>query len=34
MATIEVQGFVGTNGAFGIIKQGGKLRVNDLVGAE
>lgn len=34
MATIEVQGFVGTNGAYGLIKQGGQLRINDLVGAE
>lgn len=34
VATIEVQGFVGTNGGYGLIKQGGQLRINDLVGAE
>lgn len=34
VATIEVQGFVGTGGGYGLIKQGGQLRVNDLVGAE
>ncbi|GFE59878.1 hypothetical protein [Geobacter sp. AOG2] len=34
VATIEVQGFVGTNGAYGIVKQGGQVRVNDLVGGE
>jgi hypothetical protein len=34
VATIEVQGFVGTGGAYGLIRQGGQLRINDLVGAE
>ena len=34
VATIEVQGFVGTNGAYGLVTQGGRLRVNDLVGLE
>lgn len=34
VATIEVQGFVGTSGAYGQIVQGGQLRINDLVGAE
>jgi hypothetical protein len=34
VATIEVQGFVGTNGGYGLVKQGGPLRINDLVGAE
>ena len=34
VATIEVQGFVGTNGGYGLVKQGVQLRINDLVGAE
>lgn len=34
VATIEVQGFVGTNGGYGLIKKGGQPRINDLVGAE
>lgn len=34
VATIEVQGFVGTSGGYGVIKKGGPLRINDLVGAE
>ena len=34
VATIEVQGFVGTNGAYGLIKQGRPPLINDLVGAE
>lgn len=34
VATIEVQGFVGTSGGYGVIKNGGPLRINDLVGAE
>lgn len=34
VATIEVQGFVGTGGGFGVILKGGQLRINDLVGSE
>jgi hypothetical protein len=34
VATVEVQGFVGTSGGYGIIKKGGPLRINDLVGGE
>jgi hypothetical protein len=33
VGTVEFQGFVGAGG-FGIIKQGGQLRINDLVGTE
>jgi len=34
IATIEIQGFVGTNGGYGLIRQGNQVRINDLVGAE
>lgn len=34
VATIEVLGFVGTQGGYGIIKQGGPVQTNDLIGAE
>jgi len=34
VATIEVQGFVGTSGGYGLITKGGTPRINDLVGAE
>ena len=33
VGTVEFQGFVGTGG-YGNIKQGGQLRINDLVGTE
>jgi len=31
---VEVLGYVGTNGGYGILKQGGPVRINDLVGVE
>lgn len=31
---VEVAGFVGTTGGYGLLKQGGPLRINDLIGAE
>jgi hypothetical protein len=34
VGTIEVSGFVGSNGSFGVVKQGGPIKVNDLVGFE
>jgi hypothetical protein len=34
VATIEVLGFVGTKGGYGIIRQGGPVQTNDLIGAE
>lgn len=32
--TVEVQGFVGTRGGYGIVRQGGPVQTNDLIGAE
>jgi hypothetical protein len=34
VGTIEVSGFVGTNGAYGLIKEGAGVRVSDLVAFE
>lgn len=34
VAIVEVQGFVGTNGGYGLVKQGKQVRINDLVGVE
>ena len=34
VATVEVVGFVGTRGGYGIVKQGGPVQTNDLIGAE
>lgn len=34
VGTIEFQGYVGTRGGYGLLKKGGPVRVNDLVGAE
>lgn len=34
IGTVEVLGYVGTNGGYGILKQGGPVRINDLVGVE
>jgi hypothetical protein len=34
VGTIEVQGFIGRNGSYGILKQGGPVQTNDLVGFE
>jgi hypothetical protein len=34
IATVEVVGFVGTKGGYGIVKQGGPVQTNDLIGAE
>ena len=34
VATVEVVGFVGTRGGYGVIKQGGPVQTNDLIGAE
>ncbi|MCM2358230.1 MAG: hypothetical protein NDI77_08780 [Geobacteraceae bacterium] len=34
VGTIEFQGCVGTSGGYGLLKQGGPVRINDLVGAE
>ena len=34
VATVEVLGFVGTKGGYGIIRQGGPVQTNDLIGAE
>jgi hypothetical protein len=34
VGTVEVIGFVGTGGGYGIIRQGGPVRTNDLIGAE
>lgn len=31
---VEVLGYVGTMGGYGLVKQGGPVRVNDLIGAE
>ncbi|HIJ86640.1 MAG TPA: hypothetical protein HPP97_03030 [Desulfuromonadales bacterium] len=31
---VEVLGYVGTNGGYGTLKQGGPVRINDLVGIE
>jgi hypothetical protein len=34
VTTIQVAGFVGTNGGFGMVKQGTQVQKNDLVGTE
>lgn len=34
VGTLEVQGLVGSNGAWGVMREGGTPRVNDLVGVE
>lgn len=34
VATVEVVGFVGTRGGYGVVKQGGPVQANDLIGAE
>jgi hypothetical protein len=34
IGTVEVQGFVGPKGGYGIIKQGGPVQTNDIVGVE
>lgn len=34
VAIVEVRGFVGTDGAFAAVKEGGKAQVSDLVGFE
>ena len=34
VGSIEVSGFVGNNGGFGVLKQGGQVKINDLVGFE
>ena len=34
VATVEVVGFVGTRGGYGVIRQGGPVQANDLIGAE
>jgi hypothetical protein len=34
MGLLEITGFVGTDGAFGIVKQGAKAQSGDLVGIE
>jgi hypothetical protein len=34
VATLEVQGLAGSRGAYGVVKQGGPVRVNDLVGCQ
>ena len=34
VGTIEVSGFVGANGAYGIIREGSGMRVSDLVAFE
>jgi len=32
VGTVEIQGFVGSNGSYGVMKQGGSVKINDLVG--
>jgi hypothetical protein len=34
VGTVEVLGYVGSQGGYGLLKQGGPLRINDLVGVE
>jgi len=34
LGTVEVQGFVGSNGSYGVMKQGGPVKTNDLVSFE
>ena len=34
IGTVEVLGFVGSKGGYGIVKQGGPVQTNDLIGAE
>ncbi len=34
VGTVEVQGFVGIKGGYGVVKQGGPVMTNDLVGCE
>ncbi len=34
IGTVEVLGYVGTRGGYGLLKQGGPVRINDLVGVE
>ena len=34
VGTIEVQGFVGSKGGYGVVRQGGPVKTNDLVGCE
>jgi hypothetical protein len=34
VGTVEVLGYVGTKGGYGLLKQGGPVRINDLVGIE
>lgn len=34
IGTLEVQGHVGSQGGYGLLKQGGPVRINDLVGVE
>lgn len=34
VGTVEVVGYVGSNGSYGLIKPGGEVRLNDLVGVE
>jgi hypothetical protein len=34
IGTVEVLGYVGTQGGYGLLKQGGPVRINDLVGVE
>lgn len=34
VGTLEVSGWVGTNGGYGVMKQGGPVRTNDLIGFE
>ena len=32
--TVEVMGFVGTRGGYGLVRQGGPVQTNDLIGVE
>jgi hypothetical protein len=34
IGTVEVLGYVGTRGGYGLLKQGGPVRLNDLIGIE
>ena len=34
IGTVEVLGYVGTNGGYGTLKKGGPVRINDLIGVE
>lgn len=34
VGTVEIVGYVGTKGSYGLIKPGGMVRLNDLVGVE